>query len=86
MVARVFCDRQKCDPQFVRLSGPHFVRPMQNALFVQPIHKMGHLSDLPFVRPEIGPNRKLTDLKFFSSFLMSKKTSKVGWLFLVKSD
>jgi hypothetical protein len=46
MVARVFCDRQKCDPQFVRLSDPQFVRPIQNASFVRPIHKMRHLSDL----------------------------------------
>jgi hypothetical protein len=54
-VARVFCDRQKSDPQFVRQSDPQFVRPKQNASFVQPINKMRHLSDLyinaSFVRP-----------------------------------
>jgi hypothetical protein len=50
-MTRVFCDRQKCDPQFVRQSDLQFVRPMQNASFVRPIHKMRHLSDLPFVRP-----------------------------------
>ena len=58
---RVFSDRQKCDPQFVRLSDLQFVRPMENASFVRPIHKMRHLSDLPFVQP-IHKMRHLSDL------------------------
>ncbi len=58
-----------------KLNGS-YVRPdigMSVHHFVQPIHKMRHLSDLPFVRPEICPNRNLFNLEFFSSFLMSKK-------------
>ncbi len=58
---RVFSDRQKCDPQFVRLSDLQFVRPMENASFVRPVHKMRHLSDLPFVQP-IHKMRHLSDL------------------------
>jgi hypothetical protein len=77
-MTRVFCDRQKCDPQFVRLSDPTFVRPTTKKRHLSDLRlKMRRLSDLglkhdvcptrslsdpKFVRPDICPTRRLSDL------------------------
>jgi hypothetical protein len=46
-MTRVFCDRQKCDPQFVRLSDPTFVQPRTKNWHLSDLRlEMRHLSDL----------------------------------------
>jgi hypothetical protein len=65
VMTRVFCDRQKCDPQFVQLSDPTFVRPTTKKGHLSDLRlKMRHLSDPKFVRPDICPTRRLSDPTF----------------------
>ncbi len=63
-MTRVFCDRQKCDPQFVRLSDPTFVRPTTKKQHLSDLRlKMRRLSDLG-LKHNVCPTRCLSELTF----------------------